>query len=318
MKVLITGGSGFLGSHIADTLLAQGDEVFCIDNYATGRRDNLTPQDRLTILEGDIADKPVLDKAFDDFQPEVVIHTAASYKDPDNWEEDARTNVLGTINVVRASQRVGVKRIIYFQTALCYGLHPLEQPITLKHPFYSGGYDGGSSYAISKTTGEMYIALSGLDFISFRLANAYGPRNLSGPLPTFYHRLTNDKPCFVADTRRDFIYCMDLVNVVVKAVRGMGNKGYYHISSGSDYSIKELYDATIDALGMDPAMKDTVEVRERNADDVFTILIDPSKTNADFDWKVEEPLVNGVKAAIDYYKEYGITATYTHLRDAKG
>jgi UDP-glucose 4-epimerase len=317
MKVLITGGSGFLGSHIADTLLNQGNEVLVIDNYATGRRDNLTAQPCLTVLEGSIADKNIVDKAFNDFRPEVVIHAAASYKNSDAWEEDSNTNVLGTVNVVRACQQVGVRRIIYFQTALCYGLQPLEQPITLTHPYYSGGYNGGSSYAISKTAGEMYIALSGLDFISFRLANAYGPRNLSGPLPTFYHRLTNDKPCFVADTRRDFIYCMDLVRVVIKAVNGMGTKGYYHISSGRDYSIKELFDATIDALSLDKSLKETVEVRQRNPDDVFTILIDPAKTNKDFDWLVEEPLVKGVKSAIDYYKKYGISETYTHLRDIK-
>lgn len=318
MKVLITGGSGFLGSHLAERLISLGDEVFVIDNYATGRRDNLVSQKGLTILEGDIGDKEVLDKAFDDFLPQVVIHTAASYKNPDNWEEDVRTNVMGTVNVIRACQRVGVKRLIYFQTALCYGLHPLEQPITIGHPYFSGGYHGGSSYAISKTAAELYIETSGLDFIVFRLANAYGPRNMSGPLPTFFHRLTNNKACFVAETRRDFIYCQDLVNVVVKAVAGMGTCGYYHISSGKDYSIKELYDATIDALGYDPNMKDTVEIRPRNEDDVYTILIDPSKTNKDFDWKVEEPLERGVKAAIDYYKEYGIEQTYTHLRNAKG
>lgn len=316
MKVLITGGSGFLGSHIAETLLSQGDEVFVIDNYATGRRDNLKPQAGLTIFEGDIGDKAAVDKVFDEFKPEVVVHAAASYKDPDNWEEDARTNVLGTAQVVHAAQRVGVKRIIYFQTALCYGLHPLEQPITLSHPYFAGTYDGGSSYAISKTGGEMYIALSGLDFVSFRLANAYGPRNISGPLPIFYQRMTAGKPCFVADTRRDFIYCMDLVRVVVKAVHGMGRSGYYHISSGSDYSIKELYDATVDALGMDPAMKDSVEVKERNPDDVYTILIDPEKTNKEFDWKVEEPLEKGVASAIAYYKEYGVNETFTHLRGA--
>lgn len=315
MKVLITGGSGFLGSHLADALLKRGDEVYVIDNYATGRRDNLTPQKGLTILEGTIADKSTVDAAFDAFQPEVVIHAAASYKDPDNWVEDARTNVEGGVNVIRAAKRLNVRRFIYFQTALCYGLTPLEQPITIGHPYFSGGYNGGSSYAISKTAAEEYIALSGLDFIVFRLANAYGPRNISGPLSAFFQRITNGQACFCMNTRRDFIYCQDLVRVVLKAVDGMGTCGYYHISSGRDYSIKELYDATIDALGLDSTMKDTVEVRERNQDDVYTILIDPTKTNRDFDWKVEVSLLDGVKAAIDYYKEYGINQTYTHLRD---
>lgn len=308
MKVLITGGAGFVGSHLADHLLARGDEVLVIDNYATGRRDNLTSQPRLTVVEGTIADLALVDQTFDEFKPQVVVHAAASYKDPNNWAEDVRTNVLGTSNVVQAAQRLGVRRLIYFQTALCYGLHPLEQPITLDHPIRPEG----SSYALSKTGGEQYIAMSGIEFLSFRLANAYGPRNLSGPLPTFYQRLTTGKKCFVMNTRRDFIYVSDLVDVVIKALDGMGTRGYYHISSGGDYAIKELYDATTKALGI--GLDEEVEVRERNPDDVFSILLDPSKTNADFNWKTSIPLIEGVARAIEYYKKFGISETYTHLK----
>ena len=308
MKVLITGGAGFIGSHLTDRLLARGDDVLVIDNYATGRHDNLTPQAHLTIVEGTIADQDLVNNLFDNFKPEYVVHAAASYKDPENWAEDSRTNALGTANIVQASEKANVKRLIYFQTALCYGLHPQEQPITLNHPLNPQG----SSYAISKTAGEYYISLSKLDFISFRLANAYGPRNLSGPLPTFYHRLTNDKKCFVMDTRRDFIFVADLVDVVIKAIDGKGSRGYYHISSGSDYAIKELYDATIEALGI--VEDEEVEVRERNPDDVFSILLDPSKTNQDFTWKITTPLMDGVARAIEYYKKFGISETYTHLK----
>jgi UDP-glucose 4-epimerase len=312
MKVLITGGAGFVGSHIADQLLAQGDEVLVIDNYATGRRDNLTPQDGLTVVEGSIADADLVAKAFADFNPDKVVHAAASYKDPEAWEEDVLTNALGTINVVRGAQKCEVERFVYFQTALCYGLTPLEQPITLTHPLFSGKSEGGSSYAISKTGGEQYIELSGLDFQSFRLANAYGPRNLSGPLPTFFHRLTNDKPCFVMDTRRDFIFIDDLVEVVMGSLAGKGERGYYHIATGSDFSIKELFDATLKAL--DITLDEPVEVKPRGDDDVFTILIDPSKTESHFDWKADTPLEEGIQRAIDYYREFGIEQTFTHLK----
>jgi UDP-glucose 4-epimerase len=208
-----------------------------------------------------------------------------------------------------AAKRTQVQRLIYFQTALGYGLKPIEQPITLNHPLKPEG----SSYAISKTAAEHYVELGGLDFLSFRLANAYGPRNLSGPLPTFYHRLTSGKPCFVMDTRRDFIYIDDLVSVVMKAIDGQGSAGYYHISSGSDYAIKELFDATVKALGI--RLDSEVEVRPRNPDDTYTILLDPSKTEATFDWRVSTPLEEGVRAAIDWYKENGITQTYTHLKN---
>lgn len=306
MKVLITGGAGFIGSHVADRLLARGDEVLVIDNYETGRRDNLAAQDRLQVIDGSITNASLMRAAFDGFRPEVVLHAAASYKDPENYAGDAGTNVLGTALTVRESQRVNARRLIYLQTALCYG-DPVEQPITLNHPIEPSK----SSYAISKTAGEMYIRLSGLDYISFRLANAYGPRNLSGPLPTFYHRLTTDKPCFVMDTRRDFIFVADMVDIIEKAIDGKGQRGCYHISTGRDFSIKELFDATVKALGI--RLEKPVEVRPRNADDVYTILLDPSRTLQDFDRIPDFPLDKGIARTIEYYREYGITQTYTHL-----
>jgi UDP-glucose 4-epimerase len=309
LKVLITGGAGFVGSHLADRLIGRGDDVLVIDNYATGRRDNLPDSaPSLRVIEGDIADRDLVDRSFDEFGPDVVVHAAASYKDPDDWAEDARTNVLGSALVTKAAQATGARRLIYLQTALCYGLHPIEQPITLDHPIRPGD----SSYAISKTAGEQYIALSGIDYQSFRLANAYGPRNISGPLPTFYSRLTGGKPCFVMDTRRDFVYVSDLVDVLEKAIDGAGRIGPYHVSSGGDYSIQELFDATVAAMGI--TLDEPVEVRPRGEDDAFTILLDPSDTNRDFEWRTTVPLEKGVAEAIAYYRAYGITDTYTHLK----
>jgi UDP-glucose 4-epimerase len=308
LKVLITGGGGFIGSHLADRLLARGDEVFVLENYATGRHDNLESRDGLTVNEGTIADGDWVRDAFQSFEPEVVAHAAASYKDPDDWSEDAATNAVGTANVVKASQDAGAGRLIYFQTALCYGLHPVEQPITLDHPLRPGD----SSYAISKTAGEHYVALSNLDWVSFRLANAYGPRNVSGPLPTFFQRLTGDKPVFVMDTRRDFIYVQDLIDVVEMAIDGRGTGGVYHVSSGSDYSIKELLDSTLAALGKE--LDDEVEVRPRGPDDAPTILLDPSRTESEFGWRASTPLEEGVAAAVEYYRNFGVEETFTHLK----
>lgn len=309
MKVFITGGSGFVGSSLTDRLLARGDEVVVLDNYATGRRDNLTKHAKLTIVEGSIAEGSLVRDLIGGHKPDVIVHAAASYKNPDDWEEDSQTNVFGTVNVVKAAKENKCERIIYFQTALCYGLNPTEQPIKLTHHIEPWN----SSYAITKTAGEQFIQMSGLNWVSFRLANAYGPRNISGPLPTFYQRLTTDKPCFVMDTRRDFIYIDDLVDCVVKAVDGKGN-GPYHISSGKDFSIKELFDATLKALQL--KLDKDVEVRPRNPDDAFTILLDPSKTHKDFAWQTKTALTDGVKKAIDYYKEFGIQETYTHLRQS--
>jgi UDP-glucose 4-epimerase len=288
--------------------LAEDHEVLVIDNYATGRRDNLEERDGLEIVEDTIEDAEAVDEAFRSFGPDVVVHAAASYKDPDAWGEDVRTNTLGTANVAKAAKAAGVDRLIYFQTALCYGTTPEEQPVSLSHPIRPD-----SSYAISKTAGEQYIETSGLDFVSLRLANAYGPRNISGPLPTFFHRLTEGKSVFVMDTRRDFIYVDDLIDVVMQAVVEGKGHGHYHASSGSDFSIKELFDATIAALP-EVELDEEVEVRPKGEDDAYTILLDPSRIREDYGWEPKTPLDEGVRNAIDYYRERGITQTFTHLK----
>src|SRR5438094_4224132 len=243
MKVLVTGGSGLVGSTVIDLLLDRGDEVVSIDNFATGRRDNLSPHSRLRLVEDSIPNGRVVDGLIGDFRPDVVVHTAASYKDPDDWEADARTNCVGSAIVARACRDHKVSRLIYFQTALCYGTKPIEQPITLDHPINPAR----NSYAISKTAGERYIELSGVDWITFRLANVIGPRNVSGPLPIFFERLSQGKRCFVTQARRDFVFAGDLAQIVMKAADGAGN-GTYHFSSGQDVAIKDLYDGVVRAM----------------------------------------------------------------------
>src|SRR5947207_1398283 len=131
MKIFITGGAGFIGSTLADRLVKRGERVAVIDNYDTGRRDNLARHPNLIVIEGSITDGPRVRAAIGDFKPDLVVHAAASYKDPNNWEGDALTNTAGTAIVAQAAKAAGASRLVYFQTALCYGLKPLEQPITL-------------------------------------------------------------------------------------------------------------------------------------------------------------------------------------------
>ena len=306
--VLITGGAGFIGSALTDRLLGKGYRVVVVDNFATGRRDNLVERPELEIIEGSITDSNMMADIFSRVNPDVVVHAAASYKDPEAWVEDAETNVVGTSVVVNESRKCDVERFIYFQTALCYGLHPEEQPIPIDHELRPRE----SSYAISKTAGENYIALSGLDWVSFRLANGYGPRNITGPLPTFFQRLSNDSSVFVMDTRRDFIFIEDLIDVVERAVDGEGESGPYHVSSGSDVSIQDLLEATLKAMGIE--LDEPIEVRPRGEDDAFTILLDPGKTHQQFPgWEAKTPLEDGVARAVGYYREFGIEETFTHL-----
>ncbi len=307
MKVLVTGGSGLVGSTVSDLLLARGDEVVAIDNFATGRRDNLSPHPRLRLVEESIADARIVDGLVGDFRPDVVVHTAASYKDPDDWESDALTNCVGSANVAGACKGHKVGRLIYFQTALCYGTNPLEQPITLDHPVNPAG----NSYAISKTAGERYIEMSGVDWITFRLANVIGPRNVSGPLPIFFERLSQGKRCFVTEARRDFVFVQDLARIVLSAADGIGN-GTYHFSSGRDVAIKDLYDAVVRAMKLNeyPAP----EIRPLAADDAPTILLDPARTIRDFGEMTFTPLDDIVEETVAYYRDRGVQGGYTHLR----
>lgn len=307
MKVLVTGGLGQIGSHVAEMLLERGDSVMVVDDLTTGRAEHLAQHPRLEVVLASITDKPKIEYLFDGFRPDAVVHTAASYKDPDDWYSDTMTNCVGGSNVVNAAVKFGVKRFVYFQTALCYGLKPQQQPITLDHP----RAPEGSSYAISKTTNELYLELSGLDYVTFRLANVIGPRNVAGPLPIFYQRLKDGKKCFVTEARRDFVFVKDLARVTVKACDGVGH-GAYHFSSGKDVAIQELYDAVVKAMGFNeyPAP----DVKPLGPDDVASILLDPSRTFADFGDIAFTSLEETVKAGVDYYAEHGTLGEYTHLR----
>lgn len=311
MKVFVTGGAGQVGSTVIDMLLGRGDTVVAIDNFATGRRDNLKEHDRLTLVENTIADGKVVDGLFADFRPEVVVHTAASYKDPDDWGTDALVNAVGTANIAKASKAHGVSRLVYFQTALCYGTKPIQQPIRLDHPIDPVN----SSYAISKTAGEHYVQFSGVDWVTFRLANVIGERNVSGPLPIFFERLSQGKKCFVTPARRDFCYAGDLAKVVLRAADGEG-RGTYHFSSGKDVAIRELYDAVVAAMKLNDYPEP--EVRPLGPDDAASILLDPSRTFDDFGSVEFTPLSRIAEVAVERWQTEGVQGGYTHLKDARG
>jgi UDP-glucose 4-epimerase len=310
MKVFITGGSGQVGSTVADMLLARGDEILSLDDFSTGRHDNLLDQPHLTQIEGSIVDAALIDQLFSDFKPDVVVHTAASYKDPENWSTDALVNAVGGANIAKACKTYKVRRLIYFQTALCYGTKPIQQPIRLDHPINPVN----SSYAISKTAGEHYVQFSGVEWVTFRLANVIGPRNVSGPLPIFYGRLSKGQKCFVTPARRDFCYAGDLANVVVQAAGGKG-LGTYHFSSGKDVAILELYDSVVRAMKLNDYPEP--EMKPLGPDDAPSILLDPERTFADFSDVTFTPLDEIARLAVQRWEKDGVVGGYTHLKEAR-
>ena len=307
MKVFITGVAGQVGSLVADALLARGDIVIGIDNFATGRKVHLPVHERFTFVEGSIAETRLIDETMGRELPDAVVHAAAAYKDPEDWLEDSMTNTVGGVNVIKASMANQVKRIVYFQTALVYGVKPLTNPITLEHPRRVDN----SSYSITKGACEDFLNLSNLDYVVFRLANVIGDRCVSGPLPIFYQRLRDGKKCFVTPARRDFVYVGDLVKATLSALDGTGS-GAYHFSSGNDFAIRELYDSVCLSLGLENAPEP--DHRPIGEDEAPSILLDPTKTFQDFGEIEFTSLSETVSQAINYYTEFGTDGEYTHLK----
>jgi len=132
MRILITGGGGCLGSNLIEHCQPKGYEIFVIDNFATGKREVLLPIAGLEVVDGSIADKKLVRECFERFMPTHVIHSAASYKDHNDWVGDVATIVTGTIHVARASLGTAVKRLVNFQTTLCYG-RPCNEDLSINH-----------------------------------------------------------------------------------------------------------------------------------------------------------------------------------------
>ncbi|MBR1156998.1 NAD-dependent epimerase/dehydratase family protein [Bradyrhizobium sp. JYMT SZCCT0428] len=305
MRILLTGGAGCLGSNLIEHWLPQGHEILVIDNFATGKREVVPPLQRLTVVEGSIADRALVDRTFAEFCPTHVVHSAAAYKDPTDWHEDAATNVTGMVNVVDAARACKASRLLNFQTVLCYG-RPSMMPIPVEHPLRPF-----TSYGISKVAGEQYLSISGLPFASLRLANVTGPRLAIGPLPTFYKRLKAGQACFCTDAQRDFLDMSDFLAAVDLVMQNGAPTGTFNVSSGEGHSIKDVYDAVRDHLGLapDPAVK-VIPVGD---DDVPAVVPDPTMTKSILGWTARISFTETIRRMLSWYDAHGVNDVYSHL-----
>lgn len=307
MRIALTGGAGCLGSNLLEHWLPQGHEILVVDNFATGKREVVPPTQGLTVLEGTVADRAWLERSFVEFGPDLVVHAAAAYKDPANWEEDAATNVLGSINVARAARASNAKRIVNFQTALCYG-RPHRVPIPADHPVAPF-----TSYGISKTAGEQLLFLGEVPVVSLRIANVTGPRLAIGPIPTFYKRIKAGQNCFCSDTARDFLDMEDFL-AAVDAVRAFdAPTGVFNVSSGEAHTIREIFDLVVSHLGLPPR---DVPVVPPAADDVPVVSLDPVETERQFGWKARVSFPEAIRRQLAWYDRHGVTDVYSHLKPA--
>lgn len=305
MRILITGGAGCLGSNLIEHWLPHGHQILVLDNFATGKREVVPPVSGLELREGSIANAQWVEACFADFQPEVVVHAAAAYKDPNDWEEDARTNVLGSAHVAKASKTHGIKRLINFQTALCYG-RPSDLPIPVDHPTAPF-----TSYGISKTAGEQYMLLSSVPTLSLRIANVTGPRLAIGPIPTFYKRLKAGQKCFCSDTARDFLDMSDFLAFMDLAIQANAPTGVFNIASGEAHTIKEIFDLVCQHLGL-PAQE--VPIVPPAADDVPVVSLDASETARQFGWTPLIGFADTIARQLAWYDQHGVTDVFSHLK----
>lgn len=245
-KILVTGGAGFIGSHLVDGLIEKGNEVVAVDNLSTGKKENVNP--RAVFYNKDICDAAIAE-IFSKEKPEIVFHLAAqinvrkSVKDP---AEDARTNIIGSINVIECFKRCGARKFIFTSTGgAIYGeADIIPTPETYREfPL--------SPYGIAKLAVEKYLyyyhKVFGLEYSVLRLANVYGPRQNSegeaGVVAIFCQKmLAGIQPEIYGsgNQMRDFVYVKDVVGAHMAAMVGGG--GIYNVGTEKETSINEIFD----------------------------------------------------------------------------
>jgi UDP-glucose 4-epimerase len=313
MRVLVTGGAGFIGSHIVDKLVKIGHEVIVLDNLSTGNASFLPPDVKFYGVNI-ISDK--INSIFETCKPEVVIHHAAQIDVQRSLKEpmyDADVNIKGTINLLDACIKHHVRKIIYASSAAVYGT-PQSLPIREDHPT-----NPISFYGISKLVPEFYIktysSLYGLDYTILRYANVYGerqdPKGEGGVISIFAEKfITNQSPCIFGDGKntRDFIYVGDVAEANIAAL-SLGSQRTFNISTNTATTLLELCDAMKKVTGSNV---EPMHLGERYGDIKHSSL-DNSLASSMLLWNPSVTLEEGLQRTIRYYQnmiEIGKRETY--------
>ncbi|NQX71549.1 NAD-dependent epimerase/dehydratase family protein [Paenibacillus alba] len=303
MRILVTGGAGFIGSHIVDELIQFGHHVHILDNLTTGRQENLNSQ--AIFHHGDLLDHG-LAEAFAASQPEVVIHHAAQIDIQTSLANpmlDAQINILGTIAVLEQCRVHGVRKIIYASSAAVYGT-PQYLGLDEVHPLRPLSF-----YGISKQAPEQYIetyaSLYGLDYTILRYANVYGirqdPKGEGGVVSIFVDKLLEGKQPLIygdGEQTRDFVYVKDIVRANIAALNN-GSHGLYNISCNEQTSVNVLLREMCEISG---THFDPVYVPVRMGDIVHSRL-DNQAALAGLDWSPLYSLRDGLRETLDYYRK---------------
>ncbi len=308
MKALVTGGAGFIGSHLVDALVAQGHDVAVVDDLSRGRREQVNGAARLHVV--DVRDA-TLHEVMRAEQPEVVFHQAAQIDVRRSISEpllDTEINVSGTVNLLQACVAAGVRRVVFASSGgAIYG--DTEQiPTPEEHPAMPASLYGAAKLC-GETYGGVYAQLYGLEFVAMRYANVYGPRQdphgEAGVVAIFARKLLGgETPVINGDggQRRDYVYVGDVVRAnLLAAAADASALGAYNVGTGRETDVNRLFAMLRDACGV------AAEASHGPAKpgEQLRSCLDASRASRLLGWRPEVSLEEGLRRTVEFFRTGG-------------
>jgi UDP-glucose 4-epimerase len=306
VRILVTGGAGFIGSHVVDAYVAAGHEVAVLDNFSTGSEANLNPA--AALHRADLRDQAAVDKAVASFRPEIVNHHAAQSEVPKSVADpglDAMVNIVGGLHLLKASLDHKVKKIIFISTGGALYGEPDVVPADEDHPVRPL-----SPYGTSKFSFEQYLGTFkrtfGLEFTVLRYANIYGPRQdffaeEGRVVAIFASRMLTGKPVTIdgdGEQSRDMLHVGDAATANLAALE-RGDGEIFHISTGIPVSVNDLFRKL--ALLTDYKLAPNTGPKRKG--DVYRIALDNSRARRGLGWEPRVSLEEGLSLTVDYFRE---------------
>ena len=307
-KVLVTGGAGFIGSHLVEALVKEDCQVRVLDNLSTGTLANLQKTaDEIEFVKGDIRDRARVEKVLEGV--DVVFHQAAFVSVPDSMQDPEscfEINVGGTHQLLEAARRQCVRRVVIASSAAVYGDNP-DFPLR-----ESASVGGRSPYAVSKRVGELYARLYtrtlSLDVVALRYFNVYGPRqradsDYAAVIPIFIRRSLNGQPPVIfgdGTQSRDFVYIKDVVRAnLAAASRENLSSQIFNVCSGDEVSVQELWKMIREITS---SAEQAIHKPERPGD-IYRSLGDPERAAKELGFRSREPITEGLAHTVSWMQE---------------